>query len=191
MRPERARNMAAKILRKPARSIVSVDIEQLLMPFRAAKQPVWHCNMARLAGLYGPFGIAGPRPLATRCMPARWPMRPQPRPPQPKRRLWGLPRRRGRAYVWLSAVRAGLAVPSARVCPRGRPEFSWGCRRRFPRWPWRRGHQAASGHGTVVTRPGGRLRLVSSSPRRWCNGAGRGCAVRKTPFVCGFSRHFF
>ena len=67
MRPERARNMAAKILRKPARSIVSVDIEQLLMPFRAAKQPVWHCNMARLAGLYGPFGIAGPRPAA--CQP--------------------------------------------------------------------------------------------------------------------------
>lgn len=146
MRPESARNMAAKILRKPARSIVSVDIEQLLMPFRAAKQPVWHCNMARLAGLYGPFGLAGPRPLATRCMPARWPMRPQPPTPQPKRRLWGLPRRRGRAYVWLSAVRAGLAVPSARVCPRGRPEFSWGCRRRFPRWPWRRGHQAAHGH---------------------------------------------
>lgn len=75
--------------------------------------------------------------------------------------------------------------------PGGRPEFSWGCRRRFPRWPWRRGHQAASGHGAVVTRPGVRLRLVSSCPRRWRNGAGRGCAVRKTPFVCGFSRHFF
>lgn len=43
----------------------------------------------------------------------------------------------------------------------------------------------------VVTRPGGRLRLVSSCPRRWRNGAGRGCSVRKTPFVCGFSRHFF
>lgn len=43
----------------------------------------------------------------------------------------------------------------------------------------------------VVTRPGVRLRLVSSSLRRWRYGAGRGCAVRKTPFVCGFSRHFF
>lgn len=43
----------------------------------------------------------------------------------------------------------------------------------------------------VATRPGVRLRLVSSCPRRWRNGAGRGCAVRKTPFVCGFSRHFF
>lgn len=161
------------------------------MPFRAAKQPVWHCNMARLAGPYGPFGLAGPRPLATRCMPARWPLRLQPPTPQPKRRLWGLPRRRGRAYVWFSAARGGRALPSARVCPGGRPEFSWGCRRRFPRWPWRRGHQAASGHGAVVTRPGVRLRLVSSCPRRWRNGAGRGCAVRKTPFVCGFSRHFF
>lgn len=43
----------------------------------------------------------------------------------------------------------------------------------------------------VATRSAGRLRLVSSCPRRWRNGAGRGCAVRKTPFVCGFSRHFF
>lgn len=43
----------------------------------------------------------------------------------------------------------------------------------------------------VVTRPAGRLQLVRSCPRRWRNGAGRGRAVRKTPFVYGFLRHFF
>lgn len=153
-------------------------------PYGTAIWPVWQARTARLAlpgrGLLQP---AACQPVG-QCAHSR-----------AHRSLsagcGGVPRRPGRAYVWLSAARGGRALPSARVCPRGRPEFSWGCRRRFPRWPWRRGHQAAHGHGAVVTRPGGRLRLVSSSPRRWCNGAGRGCAVRKTPFVCGFSRHFF
>lgn len=96
------------------------------MPFRAAKQPVWHCNMARLAGLYGPFGLAGPRPFATLCMPARWPMRLQPPTPQPKRRL------RGRAAPpWPGlCVAFGCTCRSCRAVGKGVPRVS---SRRFGR----------------------------------------------------------
>ena len=158
MRPERARNMAAKILRKPARSIVSVDIEQLLMPFRAAKQPVWHCNMACFAGRYGPFGIACPRRFATRCMPAGWPMRPRPMPMASAMLPSGRagPLQPGLRVAFGSAWRSRRAVGTG--CPRWRPVSSWGCLRRLPRWPWCRGHQASRGLGAVVTRPAGRLR---------------------------------
>lgn len=128
------------------------------MPFRAAKQPVWHCNMACFAGRYGPFGIACPRRFATRCMPAGWPMRPRPMPMASAMLPSGRagPLQPGLRVAFGSAWRSRRAVGTG--CPRWRPVSSWGCLRRLPRWPWCRGHQASRGLGAVVTRPAGRLR---------------------------------